>query len=821
MNDFRYALRTLGRSSGLAAVAITSLALGIGAATAIFSFTNAVILRSLPVQKPGELVLLRYASKKGNIFEAMGYQEYLALRDAPEVLTGLAAEYPTKMNLASEEATERVPGELVSGNYFPLLGVHSRIGRLIRPEDDQYPGGHPVCVISYGLWQRRFGSAPDVIGRKVEINGRPYSILGVTPAGFEGADQGTRAQIYVPLMMAAQIDARPADPKIQPPFLKWDGWLNLVGRRQPGISLARAQAVLDSRFADLPLAKQDFMFEMSNRHTAPGKRARLLAVDGRQGLDNLRAGYERPLYFLLFLVGVLLLIACANVASLLVARASGQRKQIAIRLALGASRWALIRQQLVESALLAVGGALGGLLLSIWISDLLLRLAPENSQIDVHPDFAVLGFLFAVATLTVLLFGIAPALESGKAGVGPVLKTNSTGGGKRRGALGGTLVVIQVALSITLLVGAGLLLRSLHNLRSIPMGFQPEHVAVASLNTSVSRYSSKTAHTLVENLMRRAETIPGVRAVSAALVSPLSGNLWLYSLDVPGYPAKTKEVPMTYMNAIGPGYFATIGEPLVHGREFTRRDREGAPYVAVVNEQLAKKFWPGRDPIGQRFKTGALGDNEIEVVGVVRDSIYRDLREPKQEILYVPILQGDFGAATLHLRITGDPALVFNELRAQARAVDRSVPLFGMRTLETQIGETLSTERMLATVSTILGALAIVLAMVGLYSVLANAVAQRAREIGIRMAVGAARTQVIGMVMRDTLRMVLIGVLVGIPVSLAASRWIASFLYGIKAQDPVTYAAIAALVIAAGLAAAYIPSRRASRVDPMVVLRYD
>jgi predicted permease len=527
------------------------------------------------------------------------------------------------------------------------------------------------------------------------------------------------------------------------------------------------------------------------------------------------------LLFLMFLVGVLLLIACANVASLLVARANGQRKQIAIRVALGAGRWALIRQQLAESALLALAGAAGGLLLSIWISDLLLRLAPEGSQIDVRPDFAVLGFLLAVACATVLLFGIAPALESGKAGVGPVLKTDSTGGGRRRGTLAGILVIAQVALSITLLAGSGLLLHSLHNLRSVPMGFQPENVAVATINTSVNHYSPARSHALLEDLMQRAETIHGVRAVSAALVSPLSGSLWLYSVDIPGYPARPKEVPMTYMNAVGPGYFATIGASLVRGREFTRRDREGAPYVAVVNEQMAKKFWPGRDPIGQRFKAGALDDHEAEVVGVVRDSIYRDLRETRQEILYVPLLEGNFGAATLHLRIAGDPAPVFNQLRAQARAADRSVPLFGVRTLDAQIGETLVTERMLATVSTILGALAIVLAMVGLYSVLANAVAQRAREIGIRMALGAARTQVIGMVMRDTLRMVFVGVLVGIPVSLGASRWIASFLYGVKAQDPFTYLAIAALVVAAGFAAAYIPSRRASRVDPMVVLRYN
>jgi predicted permease len=821
MNQFSYALRTLRRSPGLTAVAVVSLAFGIGANTAIFSVTNAVILRSLPVQKPGELVLLRYVSKKGNIFDSFSYKDYLALRDTSGVLTGLSAVAPIDMNLTSEEATERVPGQLVSGNYFSILGVQPRIGRLIQPDDDRDAGGHPVCVISNGIWQRRFGSAPDIIGRQLQINGRAYSILGVTPESFDGTDQGTRAQLYVPMMMAAQISTRPGDPKVQPSFLEWEDWIKFVGRRQPGVTIERAQAVLDARFDTLPLAHRDSTFEMSNRHGAPGDRARLVVVDGRQGFDNLRFRYERPVLFLLFLVGLLLLIACANVASLLAARAAGQRKQIAIRLALGASRWSLIRQQLAESSLLAAVGAGAGLLLSIWMSDLLVQLTPSGNtrQFEVHPDLTVLAFLLGITCLTTLLFGIAPALESGKAGVGPVLKSESTGGGKRRGTISGILVSIQVALSVTLLAGAGLLLHSLHNLRSIPMGFQAENIVVASINPGASRYTPARSRALFESMLERAETIPGVRAASASMVSPLSGSLWIYSVEVPGYPAKP--IPLAYLNAVGPGYFATIGSPLVRGREFTRRDREGAPYVVVVNEEMAKRFWPDRDAVGQRFKAAALGNNEVEVVGVVRDSIYRDLREPKQTILYVPLLQGDFTNATLHLRVTGDPAPVFNELRARARAVDRDVPLFGMRMLEEQISGTLAPERMLATVSTILGGLAIVLAMVGLYSILANAVAQRSREIGIRMALGAAQRQVIGMVVRDTLRMIAIGVLVGIPVSLAASRWIQSFLFGIKPQDPVTYLGIVALVAAAGMLAAFVPSRRASRVDPMVVLRHD
>src|SRR5260370_29681097 len=564
-------------------------------------------------------------------------------------------------------------------------------------------------------------------------------MLGAPSKCPEAAGGGPRARVYLPLMMSAQVLSRPTNPKVQPPFLEWEGWLQFVGRRKSGVTVTQAETVLDARFAQLPLAHQDFTFEMSSRRGKPGARARLLVLDGRQGFDDLRVSYERPLLLLLFGVGSLLLIACANVASLLAARASGQSKQIAIRLALGASRWALIRQQLTESSVLAAGGAASGLLLSIWMSDLLLQLAPagNNFQIDVRPDLVVVGFLVGVACLTVLLFGIAPALESGKAGVGPVLKSDSTGGGKRRGALGGMLVATQVALSIILLAGAGLLLRSLHNLKSIQIGFQPENVAVATLNPGANRYTAERAHALFESLMDRAETIPGVRAASAAMVSPLSGQLWMYSVTVPGYPARPKEIPMTYVNAIAPGFFSTIGSQLIRGRQFTRRHRPGAPSLAVANEQMAKKFWPDRDALGQRVKSSAVGNNEVEVVGVVRDSIYRELREPKQTILYVPLLQGNFKTATLHLRITGDSAAVFTELRSRARAIDREVPLYGMRTLETQIAATLSPERMLASVATMLGALAIILAIVGLYSILPNAVAQRTREVGLMTALGA------------------------------------------------------------------------------------
>ncbi|HEY2018452.1 MAG TPA: ABC transporter permease, partial [Bryobacteraceae bacterium] len=592
MNELRYAWRGLWRTPTVTAVAVLSLALGIGASTAIFSVTNAVILRSLPVNRPEDLVMLRYVSKKGNIFDSFAYSDYLVFRDTPGALAGLAAVFSAEVNVSSDLATERLQAQLVSGNYFPLLGAGARIGRTIGPDDDRKAGGHPVCMIGYSLWQRRYGSSPSVAGQSMDINGRPYTIVGVAAEGFHGTEQGREPQVYIPLMMSAQVLSRPVDEQVQPPFLKWTDWLQFIGRRQPGVSVARAEAVLDARFEQLELAHRDTTFEMSSRHGTPGTRSRLQVVGGRQGFDGLRFGYERPLRILLVLVGLLLSIACANVANLLLARATGRRKETAIRMALGGGPWALIRQLLAESVLLAAAGAACGLLLSVWISDLLLRTAfIDEAHIDVRPDLTVVGFLLGVTCLTTLLFGLAPALSLLKASVAPALKSEGGGAGKRRGVLGGALVVVQVTLSVTLLAGAGLLLRSLHNLESIQTGFRPQNVVLASLNPGANHYSREQSRTLFMALMERAEAIPGVQAVSASLVSPLSGALWLYSVEVPGYQAARGETPMVYFNAIGPAYFASLGVAMKQGREFTRVDRGDAPPVAVVNEEMARKFW--------------------------------------------------------------------------------------------------------------------------------------------------------------------------------------------------------------------------------------
>jgi predicted permease len=812
----------LSRSPGLAAVAIGSLALGIGANTAIFSVVNAVVLQSLPVSHPQELVVLRYVSKKGNVFDNFGYRDYLELRQTPGVLRGLAAMSSAEVNLSTGTATERVSGQMVSGNYFPLLGLRPAAGRLLGPDDDRVPGGHFVCAIGAGLWRRRFGSATDIAGKTVRINSRSYQIVGVAPEGFEGTGQGERAEIYIPLMMAAVVF--PDDSKSQPPFLDWGDWLQLLGRVQPGITPWRAQQVLDARYASLPAASRNFTFESSDRQAKPGQRARLLVEPGRQGFDNLRFRFEQPLTVLLFLVGLLLLIACANVANLLLARAAARHKEIAVRLALGAGRWTLVRHLLAESTLLAAAGAVGGAILSTWLAGLLVDVAtPAGAQpIDVHADFRVAAFVLAVSLVTSLLFGIAPAFTAARVGVASVLKSESAGGARRRSRLGSLLVVVQVGLSVTLLAGAGLLLRSLHNLQSLPTGLKPEHVVLASVNPASNGYDRERAQRLIEELVASARTIPGVQVASSAVVSPLSGSLWLNSVNVPGYQTEPGKPAMIYTNMIGAEYFAAIGGRLLEGREFTDRDRAGAPQVAVVSEAMARRFWPGKSALGQRFQSGALDSKrDIEVVGVVRNSVYRELREAPQAVMYVPLLQADVRGATLIVRASGDSGAVLAALRAKARAADRDLPLFHEKTLAAQISGTLSMNRMLATVAALFGGLALVLATAGLYAVLAYAVARRSREIAIRMALGAERSGVIAMVLRDAFVLIGVGLLAGIPLSLVASHWIASYLFGLKPQDPVTYGVIAAVLGAAAFLAAFVPSRRASTVDPMAVLRYD
>ncbi|MBX9603813.1 MAG: ABC transporter permease [Bryobacteraceae bacterium] len=817
--DLRYAYRTLVKTPALTAAALASLTLGIGANLAIFNVANALLLRNLPVERPDELALLQYVTRKGNVFDAFSFKEYQALREN-QTLSGLAATALRQVNFAAGERSERVLAQLVSGEFFAVLGVRPQLGRLLGPDDNLAANAHPVTVISHGLWQSRFGSDPAVAGQTVRLNGHRYTIAGVAPPEFEGTSQSNRVDLWVPVMMAAQIITRPVNEAAQPPFLEWEGWLELIGRRKSGVNQAAVEAELDSKFAILRKDLGEYTFEISNQQAAPGTRDRILVKPGGQGDADLKVRYQLPIRILMGVVALLLLIASANTANLLLARAAARRKEMAIRLALGAGRVRLVRQLMSESLLLAAMAAALGVLISYWASDALVQMLPQRATmaLDVRPDWITALFAVALSAGCAILFGLAPALQSARTDVAPMIKGDAAGGRSPRFSLGNALVVVQVALSVLMLAGAGLFLRSLANIRSIDPGFRTENLLLASVNPGSNGYKDAALRTLYERLLEQAGRLPGVRSASIAQVSPMSGTLWLYTIQVPGYQPAPKETPMAWTNAIGPGYFSTIGARLVAGREFTFRDRAGAPPVVVVNEAMARKFWPGRDALGQRF---IFREKQVEVAGVVKDTAYRELREERPATVYTPLLQGDHDSGTLHLHVSGDPGPVVAGLREALRGLDANLPLYRVQTLERQIDNTISRERLLATLSAIFGGLAILLAAVGLYGVLGYAVTRRTREIGIRMALGAQRADVLSRVLRESLAMAALGVALGLPAAWAASQWVASLLYGVKPGDPLTYGGIVFLLLGVALLAGLVPARRASRVDPMVALRHD
>ncbi len=815
--DLRFSLRLFRKSPGFFFAAAGSIALGIGAATAVFTLANGVLLRSLPVARPDQLSVAGYVSKRGNVFDSFGTREFLALRErSGNLFTGLAGLAEAAGNLNAGDLTERVNVQLVTGNYFPLLGVRPALGRLLAEEDER--AAQPVAVLHYAFWQSRFGGDRGIAGRTIRLNGVAFTVAGVLPEGFDSVSQGWRGDVHVPLTHAALFRSGPVDPKVQPPYLEWEDWMQLLARRRDGVSERQAEAELDAVFAGLR-AKRNTVFEFSGQQGAAGDRDRFFLQPGRQGFQDVRQRYERALQVLLGIVGILLAVACANVANLLLALATGRRKETAVRLALGAPRGRLIRQHLAESLVIAAAGGSAGVLLAAWLAEVLVQLAPGNLALHTRPDGTVLAFAVAATLGASLLFGFFPALQSARTNLTEAIQQDAGSGRNPRFSLRNSLVVVQVALSVVLLAGAGLFLRTLWNLRGLDTGFDASRVVVASVNPGANGYTAQRANDLYSWLAERAAALPGVAAASAAQVTPLSGSLWVWTVDVPGYVKKPGETPLAHSNSVGPGYFATLGIPLAAGREFTDRDRTGSPWVAVINQRMAETYWPGRSPLGERIRVGR-GPEPVEIVGVVRDSTYRDLREKKVPTVYMPLLQQESKSATILLRTQGDPAAAIGALRTELAQRDRNLPLYRVQTLAAQIGNTIARERLLATLSASFGFLATLLSAVGLYGVLAYAVARRSREIGIRMALGAERRDVTAIVLRDTAFLIGLGLALGLPAALAASRLLESFLYNVKPGDVATYAGIALVLAGVGVLAAWIPARRAARVDPMVALRH-
>jgi predicted permease len=826
--DVRLALRSLRRAPAFSAIIVLTLGLGIGANTAIFSLMDQVLLRMLPVKEPERLLLFDgpgpFSGRTNNnmTFSVPMFRGLEA--GSRDVLEGMFARYDTTATMAVGRQSERVFAELVSGNYFQLLGVTAAIGRTLGPEDDRTPGAHPVVVLSHGFWQRRFGANPGVLNQDIRVNGHPMTIVGVAAPRFTGVDMASSADIFVPLLMKAQMTPTWND------LDSWRSrWITIMGRLKPGVSHDQAAAAMNVVYRQL--LQEDI--KTIQRIPQGSFRDRFLAknlilLPGHKGRSSLRQQFSTPLIVLMGMVGLVLLIACANVANLLLARAASQQKEVAIRLALGAGRWRVVRQRLTESFVLAFAGAVVGLLFAWWTTRLLIDTLPFQRAVlalSSDPDARVIAFAILVSSVTALLFGLAPAFQASRPALTTALKeqVGSVAGGGRQARFRKGLVVAQVALSVLLLAGAGLFARSLYNLRTLNPGFVTDNLLQFSVDPALSGYDHDRSLGLFTQIKDQLGALPGVTSSAAAVVPAMTESMWSSTVRVQGYEGKEGEDLNPAVNAVAPGYFATMGMPLVIGRDFRASDINGAPQVAIVNETMAKYFWGNENPIGKRFGWGRNdGTFPLEVVGVVRDSKFATLRDDVPRFVYTPWSQQEsLDTMTFYVRMRGDAAGVPASVRQVVQRLDPNLPIFEMKTMEAQVDESLFLERLVASLSLLFGALATVLAAVGLYGVMSYTVSRRTREIGIRMALGAARSSVLWMVLREVAIMAAAGIVLGVPVAIGLSRFVQSQLYGLSPTDPATLAVATLVLGSVAMIAGYVPARRATRVDPMLALRYE
>ncbi|PYT79737.1 MAG: multidrug ABC transporter substrate-binding protein [Acidobacteria bacterium] len=841
IGDLKFAWRTFRRSPGYVAVAVMTLALGIGANTAIFSLLDQILLRLLPVKNPQQLVLLtmrghHYGNNWGG--NAISHPMFRDFQAHNEVFSGMFCRFPVPVSLTFGGQSEHVNAELVSGTYFSVLGLNAILGRAFTPEDDRVPLGHPLVMLTYAYWRQRFGGDPGIVGKNLIVNGHNMTVVGVVQPGFDGVELGYSTKIFIPIMEQEWIVV--GNPKMLTD--RRSRWVNAFGRLKPGVSLAQAKASL-----------QPFMHSMLEMEVKEAAFAHASAYDreqflkcwmdvlpGSQGRSYTRRELSTPLWVLMATTGMVLLIACANLANLLLARATGRQKEIAVRLAIGASRGRIVSQLLTETLSLAALGGLLGLAIAFWADNALMRIYlpadSTNLNISTLPDFRILVFTLSVTILTGILFGLVPALQTTRPDVGRVLKDEAgavVGGG--HAGLRKTLVVAQVALSLLLLIGAGLFLRSLTNLSNLGPGFPVERLEAFNIDPSLGGYTPERSKIYYQQLTNTLSAIPGVKFVGLASMRILENNEWDSSMTVEGCTAaKPEDRAQPYMNQISPGYFATLGVPIVAGRDFRMTDDHEAkhgpdpddwtPTTVIINEKFAKKYFPGRNPLGLRlgFGNDPGTPTDMEIIGIVKDVKYTNLRDEIPEQAYIPYLGSHFlGSMTVYIRTAVDPGLLMPTVREKVRELDPNLPIYGLRTTETQISNSLVTERMIASLSTVFGFLATLLAVIGLYGVMSYAVAQRTREIGIRMALGAEQGKVVWMVMRDVLRLIGLGIVAGIPAALVLTRVVQSQLFGLTGHDPRTLAIATVGLTVVACAAGYIPALRASRLDPMKALRYE
>jgi predicted permease len=815
--DFRYAARALWKNPGFTLIATGALALGIGANTAIFSAVDRLLMRTLPVNEPEQLVNLSGRGEQGGGDPDFNWPTYLDYREQNDVLSGLIAFKETPMNLSDGGQSERITGALVSGNYFDVLGVTPALGRAFLPEEDRTPGTHPVAVLSYGLWQRRFGADPKLVGRAITLNTFRFTVIGIAPAEFRGVRRGITPDVYVPAQMLAQ-----AWPTSIPGGLndRHFTWANLMGRLKPGISRAQAQASLTA------LAKR-----IAQSH--PNTTYPVVALtDGSQGETEGIKGWRTPLKLLMATVALVLLIACVNVANLLLARAATRRRELAVRLAVGASRSRLIRQLMTESLLLSLMGAALGLLLAVWMSGALAAYGPPtgesaNPPWDARLDWRALSFTMALSLLTSLLFGLLPAWKSSNFSGGPnltaALKEEGGGSGSPdRIRFRSALVSAQLALSLIVLVCAGLCVRSLQNLQKIDAGFEAAKVLVMGIDLSLSGYKEAQGQQFFNDLLERVSALPGVESASLAHGVPLSGNRIGTSVGIEGYTPTNKRPPAFGMNMVGPRYCATLKLPLLAGRDFTEHDTANSLPVVIINSTAARLYFPNQNPLGKHlYFFGPPGQKPpgVEIVGVVGDSHYRSLTDAARPSLLLPASQRYEPSLSLHLRTAGAPTVLTEAVRSIVRGLDPHLPVTNVRTLAEQRDNSIYSERMTALLLSAFGGLALLLAAMGIYGVMAYAVTQRTREIGIRMALGAQRADVLRLIFRQGGWLVIAGVVIGTAGAFAATRYVKSVLYEVSVTDPLTFALAPLILAGVAILACWIPARRATKVDPLESLR--
>ncbi len=830
MADLRFVLRLLRRSPGFFLIATATLGLGIGANTAMFSLFYQVLLRSLPVPEPQRLVVLHSdppnlpgGASSDNSETVFSYPMYRSLRDGAHAFEGLAARSATSVQLGVEGVADRGRAELVSGNFFDVLKVRPRMGRLLNAADDTAPGTNRVAVLSYDLWERRFGARSSVLNQTILLNAQPFTVIGVAPSGFRGVLSGDNPEVYLPISAFSLI--RPGWNDYERPTSQW---LTILGRLGPGITRQKASAELEPLFASIIRNHVEGAKVKSQSYRALLLAKRVQLRPAAQGLNELEREWRNPLFVLLGMASLLLLIACANLANLLAARATNRSREIGVRLALGATRGQIVRLLLIESAALALAGTVVGIALAPVLNRLLLAYLPKDATAgwineDLHAP--LLAFSAGLMILVTLLCGIAPALQAARLRVS-ALGERTASAGHTSAVMRKMLVAAQVALSLVLLACAGLFARSLGNLMQHELGFRTERVLTFALDPGLNGYDVPRGLGLYRNIAQRIKDLPGVDSVALADSGPLSHSTSITNVALEGYAAKDDEDIDVRLMSVGPGYFRTLGTPLIDGREFEQRDGADAPKVAVVNQAFLKRFFGGRSATGRHMSMGAGGPLDITIVGSAADVRNTSLRDPAKPTYYIPYEQSMEKAPRVRrvaffVRATSGFAALPGAVRSMVSQMDGSVPVFGLRTMQAQVEESIYTDRLIAALSTAFGALAAALTAVGLYGVIAYLVTRRTREIGVRMALGASRPDIVRMILREVFSVLLVGGVIGLIAAYAAGRSLESQLFGLSGFDPVVFVLAPAVLAAVALLAASMPAMRASRVQPMEALRHE